>query len=318
MDSSKFKQSIEGFLDKDAVSVNLDFIVHGDSGYSSFATNPNTELKEEIIESFTGKLRAYYQLNDFKIISIYDDNPSETQFTFYSDFLDKNEIANEIFNFVREDMESFDFRKTSLSELFGVVIELDNGTDKLKIFKKTYPIQVVKERSTHNFFAEDGGLKLFKKDLFQLNDKIHLINFEDKVIIVAHKVYLDYFGFKEMLREKAELNLLTIHGTGHFEINERINVGSLSQSYQKKLKSCVETSPIFKNRNFVDLQEHTKKYSGREIKLTDTGFFKINSKKDLEVLIDFLNRDYNKNEVTGELFKTPSKKLVKSTTITLR
>ncbi len=311
MDTTTFKELISNFLDDDSLSINLDFLTVDENGYHSFSTNPNDELKEEILKSFTSKLNQINHLSDFQILDIYDDNASNTEVTFYSDKIANNKIASKIFSFSRVDIEPFDFDSNSMSELFGIIIELDNGQDKLKIFKKTYPIQVIKKRTTHNFFSNEGSLKLFKKDLFQLNDKIHILSTGDQLVIVAKKVYLDYFGFKERLRKDAELNLASIQATNKFEVSERINVGSLTQSYQKKLKACVEQSPIYLNQNFTRLQQHSKEYGGREIKINDDGLFNIKSKKDLIVLIDFLNRDFNKNEVTGEVFKTPSKKRVK-------
>ena len=311
MDTTRFKEVIKEFTDPDCLSVSLDFLIHTEEGYRSFTTNPDDDMKEEMIKGFATKLNSLAHLGDFQISDIYDDNASPAEITLFFDAFEKNEIAKTIFGFERRNLTPFDFTQTSMSELYGIIIELDNGQDKIKLFKKTYPIQVVKERTTHNFFWDQGSLKLFKKDLFQLNDKIHLIGIGDEVVIVAKKIYLDHFGFKEKLKEQSAVHVAAIQASGHFEVSERVNAGTLSQSYQKKLKSCIEKSPIYRNKNFTDLQKHTSEYGGRDIKMTDTGFFKIGSKKDLIALIDFLNRDFNKNEVTGEVFKTDSKKLVR-------
>ena len=109
--------------------------------------------------------------------------------------------------------------------------------------------------------------------------------------------------------KKAGESLSEIHKIEGLKLADSLftSYENLSKSTLKKLSNLKTDNPIVENGKLSEVKRQIKNYLNYELNEKD-GEININSKKELEILIKALNREYNMNEITKEKFETPSKR----------
>ena len=308
MTKNEFQSYLSNFLDND-IEADIYILYKNNDVFIHKIGNPDDNLRANIIERYSRILRGYLNENfDYDIQDVY--NPDIlNEYNYFYDSLDSNVVANDLLNFNKAEILPFD-NDDELSALYGLVIEFDNGHESIRMFKKHYSMNSVRNDKSFNIFKADRNrIKLIENDTVHFNQSIDIVKIGNQSIIFNIKVYEKFFGFNSVLIKKAGESLSEIHEIEGINLAESLftSYENLSKSTLKKLSNLKTDNPIVENGKLLEVKMQVKNYLNYDLKEKD-GSITINSKKELEILIKALNREYNMNEITKEKFETPSKK----------
>ncbi len=73
----------------------------------------------------------------------------------------------------------------------------------------------------------------------------------------------------------------------------------------------MKDNPIIISGNWKSVIKQAKKYAKHEFQISACGLIQIQSQKEFKILLKILNRDYNFNDASKEMFVTKNKELIK-------
>ncbi|MGB0933711.1 MAG: Kiwa anti-phage protein KwaB-like domain-containing protein [Lishizhenia sp.] len=314
MDKISLVTALNNIIRENELSLDLYFVYKNGDTYVQYIVDPNEELRTELLEEFTEILKRYtVENNPYELNDIYDDNEFEDYHLFY-DEIAKNDVANKVFNFDRAEVLDYTQDVGSFSKIYGFLIEICNGEDNVTIYKRNQPTNAINPKKVINFISgTENKLKLIEQNAIYINKTVDLFKINHYVYINSRTVYEVQFGFIAELKAKAETGYIDLIGTGAFEFEEGLQdkIRKFPKAELKKLSSVSKNNPIIKNKKWKSVIRQAKKYAKHQFTTNEDGLIKITSQKELKILIKILNRDYNFNEASKELYYTKNKQLIK-------
>jgi hypothetical protein len=311
------KQQLIDYLNnflKENLTVDIYFIFKNGGFYIPYKVDPADDLRDEFIEEFSKELSRYSEVsNEYPLTDVYDDNEHEDYHLFY-DNISNNEIAKEIFIFDHALVEPYSKSIGPLSKIHGFIIELYNGENIISIYKRNQPTNAINPDRVINFFTgSDDKFKLLDQNAIYMTKSIDLFKINDLLFINSRNVYELHFGFIAELQKKAESSYMELLSDNGFDFSEKLLKGlpPLSKNELKKITVSVRGNPILLSKNYKAIVKQAKRYERHKFEVDEEGIIKISTKKEFQILVRILNRDYNVNEATKELFLTKNKKLLK-------
>ncbi len=314
MDKATLVLDLKKVIDSSTLSVDLYFVFKCGEIYIQYIADPDQSLRNNIIEEFVPVLNIFTEENNtYELNNIYDDNEYEEYHLFY-DEIKNNQIANSIFNFDRANVLPYTKEVGTLSKIYGFLIEISNGSENLTVYKRNQPTNAINPKNVINFFTgTDNKLQLIQQTAIYMNHQVDLFKIKNTVFINSRFVYEHQFGFVAELKAKAETGFIDLSATGGFEFSEGLQdkVKHFPKSELKKLSKLTQNNPIIENKNWKAVLNQAKKYAKHEFTTNDDGLIRVTTQKELKLLINILNRDFNMNEASKEKFLTKNKKPIK-------
>ena len=313
MEKEQLIRELNSILDKTGMTVDLYFVFKNGDQYIQYLADPNDDLRSELIADFSEILAGYTSSeNNFELNDVYDDNEYEDDHLFF-DKIENNQIALSVFNFDRANVVNYTKEAGSLSKIFGFLIEMSNGADYLTIYKRNQPTNAVNPKTSINFLTgTDNKLQLINHNAIYITKKVDLFRIADTILIKSRTVYEQQFGFIAELQKRASKGYADLSMIGVFEFSiDLVNkISNLQKGELKKLKIIMKDNPIIESKNWKAVIKQAKKYAKHDFEILDNGVIKIQSLKELRILLSILNRDFNINDASKEKFLTKSKKLI--------
>jgi len=314
MEKEQLITELNSILDNTGMTVDLYFVFKNGDQYIQYLADPSNDLRSELIADFSEILARYTSSdNDFELKDVYDDNEYEDYHLFF-DKIANNQIALSIFNFDRANLVNYTTEAGLLSKIFGFLIEISNGADYLTIYKRNQPTHAINPRTTINFLTgSDNKLQLINRNATYMTKKVDLFRINDTLLINSRSVYEQQFGFIAELQKRAVKGYEDLSALGVFEFStELINkISYLPKGELKKLKMMMKDNPIIISGNWKSVIKQAKKYAKHEFQISACGLIQIQSQKEFKILLKILNRDYNFNDASKEMFVTKNKELIK-------
>ncbi|HKC69733.1 MAG TPA: Kiwa anti-phage protein KwaB-like domain-containing protein [Bacteroidia bacterium] len=313
MEKGQLVTALSNIITNPILSVDLYFVFKHEDTYVQYLANPNDDLRTEIISGYTGFLQTFinpdnpYELND-----IYDDNEYEDYHLFF-DTITNNDIAQAIFLFSRPDALPYTTAAGPLSKIHGFIIELSDGTNYLTLYKRNQATHAVNPDKMINFFTgADNQLKLINQSAIYLTKSIDLFKIDNTIFINSRSVYENQFGFVAQLKARAETGFVDLSAITAFDIDISVQdyVKKLPKGMLKKLSTVATSNPIIEQEKWTEITRQARRYARHEFDTRADGAIKIQTKKELIILINILNRDYNYNTASKERYLTKNKKLI--------
>jgi hypothetical protein len=312
---NKLHKHIGNYLDIGSYSADIYFIIKNtDKKYIPYKISPDEDLKKEIIEGFNYEIsKLGVKDSVFSIVEILDDN-EHGEHVLYFDNIANNITAKEIFEIPKKDVEVYTTECGDYGSIFGFVIELYDGTNYIRVFKKNIATNAIKRSKYIGIFpAADHKFTNFKKDAIYFLKSIDIINIKDKLFIKNYNVYENNFGFKDVLNRKAadSFRQLTSISGFFFTDNAIERFAKFNDSTKKKIINCLVNNPILEKENYKGIISDARKSLKYEFKTTADNRIKIDTANDIDILITILNRDVNYNVPAKEVYITKNKKLIR-------
>lgn len=200
--------------------------------------------------------------------------------------------------------EKFSFENDNLSKLHGYIIYLGSMEDGIVLFKKHYPISLIKRDAF--LLGAIKSEKRFKKidgdDILRLNGSVQLMRLEDNIFVLDLKVLEQNFGFDQLIRQAAAAAIESIREIGLIEDIEVLRDAAEDISFSRKLSKVKNASPILKmnipKEEIVLFTKNTSVLSGKFKYSSDGNTIRLDTKKSKNAFLKLLNDSFLHSELT--------------------
>lgn len=210
-------------------------------------------------------------------------------------------------------VDKFDFTKDDLSTLFGYIVYIGSMADGMVLFKKHYPISLIKRdtfllgvaRSNKRFEKMDG------EDIIRLNGESQIFCLDKEVYVTDINVLEKFVGFTQLIYKDANETLEAIAELDLLEDIEVLKDSVEDISFARKLSKVKKTSPIFKlgitKETIVEFTKNTGALSGKFKYSEDGKSIVLDTKKSKDAFLKLMNDSFLRSELTKQYYEAISK-----------
>ena len=311
------KYIVSGYLTNE-FSVDIYFVFKEKTEFKKYCIKPDEDLSKEIIANYLLELEKFVKDSSvFKVASIYDANVSDN-WVLWEDELSKNITANNLFKTDEEESEKKYYNNDvgTYSKIFGVLIVLSTkGRNEVKFFTKQNPFQAVQKLKYFNLSRYDDTFTTIRADTIYFQRSFDILCYEDKVFVKTLGVYEKYFGFKEILTQRAFESFKALSKKYKFWFADNIEImfKKLSTKSQKKLIGALEdpNNPVLKKENYTSIKSQLRRLTGKEVETSIDDNIKIKSLAQFQKLIRILNLDFGWNSAAKRYILADTRTVLK-------
>ena len=168
-----------------------------------------------------------------------------------------------------KEVEKFNFEQDNLSRLCGYIIYIGSMEDGVSLFKKHYPISLIKRdsfllgaiKSKQRFELVTGD------DIIRLNGAVQLFRINGEIFVIDIKVLERNMGFNQLIYKAADETVQAIEELAIIEDIQVLRDSAEDIAFARKLSRVKKSSPIFKlnisKETIIEFTKTTHDLSGR-------------------------------------------------------
>lgn len=299
----------------ESCSAQVYLVLKSESGFELRLADIEDAAEEKIRSMFSEAVRSRISQNDELNICNLSDADDRTNALFY---YDRKKYPDELsvfknFTITRADKEApkFNFRNDDISSLFGYIVYLGSMSDGLLLFKKHYPICLIKRASFWLKICRDNTrFEMMSDELFHLSENFQLIRLDDEIYVTDIGLLENHPGFEALIFRRALSAINVIKNLKLLEDIQVLKDSAEEIAFARKLSRVKKTSPIFTNNiPKEDIVEFIKKSPWLQdaFECSEDGKIRLNTPESKDVFIKLLNDAFLRSELTKEYYETRSK-----------
>jgi hypothetical protein len=296
-------------------TLNLFFALKTDEGLIlKRADIESEEAAPELCQMHINQLN--YLIIENEDVSLIDLSSADdrTNAIYKYDYADYPEELEVIHDFKIEEaikLDSFNFSNDDISQLFAFVIYIGDMENGILLFKKHYPVTMIKRGTFLLFKRGERLVKFDDADIFRMNGDFNIFRVNDQLYIKDLSVLEKNCGFEELIKERASSVLDIINDRNLVENITDLSEAAEDISYARKLSKIYKKSPVINkkipNEQIIDF---CKKNPGlkKAFKYSADGKrFILDSKSSQQKFLKLLNDDYLISELTKSYYDSIAK-----------
>ncbi len=311
------KESIGSVLN-DSYSMQLYFVLKREDQFVlRLADLEDDSAAPEVQALFTGNIRNKILENeDLQLCQLSTDDERANAIYHY----DYETYPDELGVFKNFNIKSatasspkFDFTQDDLGTLFGYIIYVGSMQNGIVLFKKHFPISLIKRDSFLLGAVKDKRRfeKVSGEDIIRINGSAHLLKVNDEIYVMDVKILERNMGFTKLIQKAAEQTLTAIEELGILEDIEVLKDSASETSFARKLSKVKRTSPIFKlgisKETIIEFTKTTAELAGK-FKYSEDGLtIRLDTKKSKEAFLKLMNDAFLRSELTKQYYEASAK-----------
>lgn len=212
-----------------------------------------------------------------------------------------------------KEVEKFNFEQDNLSRLCGYIIYIGSMEDGVSLFKKHYPISLIKRdsfllgaiKSKQRFELVTGD------DIIRLNGAVQLFQINGEIFVIDIKVLERNMGFNQLIYKAADETVQAIEGLAIIEDIQVLRDSAEDIAFARKLSKVKKSSPIFKlnisKETIIEFTKTTHDLSGRFKYSEDGNEIRLDTKKSKDAFITLMNDAFLRSELTKQFYEAKAK-----------
>ena len=210
-------------------------------------------------------------------------------------------------------IEKFDFSKDDLSALFGYIIYLGNMESGITMFKKHYPISLIKRDSLllGAIKSKQRFEKVSGEDIIRINGTIQLFKVANQIYVIDVKTLEQSMGFCQLVQQAAEQTIDAVKKLGIIEDIEVLKDSIEEVSFARKLSKVKRTSPIFSlgisKETIIEFTKNTPELLGKFKYSEDGNTIRLDTKKSKDAFVKLMNDSFLRSELTKQYYEASAK-----------
>lgn len=233
----------------------------------------------------------------------YDYNSYPKELTFLKDFKIKEAVNTARFNFKLDD----------LSSLFGYIVYIGSMKEGMVLFKKHYPISLIKRDSflLGRVKSKSRFEKISGEDIIRLNGDVHLLCVKDTIFVLDLKVLERNMGFTELIRKEATEAVKEIEKLDILDDIEVLSETLEDLTFTRKLSKIRNSSPLLKlkisKKAIVEFTKTTPALIGIFKYSEDGEKIRLDTKKSKKEFLKLMDDSYLYSELTQQYYEALAK-----------
>ena len=212
-----------------------------------------------------------------------------------------------------KEVEKFNFEQDNLSRLCGYIIYIGSMEDGVSLFKKHYPISLIKRdsfllgaiKSKQRFELVTGD------DIIRLNGAVQLFRINGEIFVIDIKVLERNMGFNQLIYKAADETVQAIEELAIIEDIQVLRDSAEDIAFARKLSRVKKSSPIFKlnisKETIIEFTKTTHDLSGRFKYSEDGNEIRLDTKKSKDAFITLMNDAFLRCELTKQFYEAKAK-----------
>ena len=303
-------------ITKDNHSLNLFFILKSLNGEFTIkrADVESERTIPELCQLYCEKLiRSIVENEELSVVNLScaDERINALYKYDYSNFPEELQLINDFEIGEAINLDFFDFNNDDISQLFAFLFYIGSMKNGVLLFKKHYPVTMIK-RGTFLLFKRGERLEKFDDtDVFRMNGDFNILKVDNQLYIKDLPVLEKNCGFEELIRGRANAVLELITQKDLVYNMTDLTEASNDISFAKKLAKTFNNSPVIRkeipNEKII---EFCKTNPGliKAFKYSSDGTkFILDTKYSQLKFLKLLNDDYLISELTQSYYNSVAK-----------
>lgn len=244
-------------------------------------------------------------------LSSYDDRVNAI-YAYDYNIYPKELICIHDFNIEKEiESEKFSFSEENLSDLRGYLIYLGSINEGIVLYKKHYPVSLIKRDSFLMYKKDRRFVKFEGDDILRISGTIQVMKLENEMFVLDINNFERNFGFENLIIKRASE---TIEEIDKKEILEDVQVLKDSVddiTFARKLSKVREKSPVISlnisNEDIINFTKTNPGLMGRFKYSEDGKKIRLDTKASKNAFIKLLNDDYLRSNLTNQEYDSIAK-----------
>ena len=259
----------------------------------SFVQNEDLQLCE--LSTADERTNAVYHFD-------YDEYPDEL--ALYRSF-DINSQAN--------NPEKFNFHNDNINNLYGYIIYLGTMDSGITLFKKHYPISLIKRDSYLLGLkkAQERFELIHGDDILRINRDAQLLLIDDEIYVLDTKVLEQNIKFNAIIRKSANETIEAIDSLCLLEDIQVLKDSADEISFARKLSKVKKSSPIFDlnipKETIIEFTKSTPELADKFKYSEDGQTIRLDTKKSKDAFLKLMNDSFLRSELTKQFYETTAK-----------
>lgn len=280
------------------------------------------DIEDEKTEPEVDKLFLEYMTdtvlnnNDLQVceLSTADERTNAIFHYDYTEYPEKLEVFQSFdIKQATKEVEKFNFEQDNLSRLCGYIIYIGSMEDGVSLFKKHYPISLIKRdsfllgaiKSKQRFELVTGD------DIIRLNGAVQLFRINGEIFVIDIKVLERNMGFNQLIYKAADETVQAIEELAIIEDIQVLRDSAEDIAFARKLSRVKKSSPIFKlnisKETIIEFTKTTHDLSGRFKYSEDGNEIRLDTKKSKDAFITLMNDAFLRSELTKQFYEAKAK-----------
>lgn len=311
MNLETFFSNLEFLFDpKQEIGLSMYMIIENDNSLIKKKADIDQEVIAELKKQFLENIKLKFLNNDELNYSEISEATERRKTLFHYDLPDKPTGLNVLDELLAdENTQLFSFSTNDYNTITGFVFLLGNATNKIAIYKKMYPVTLMKRDSILMLKKADSRLVKVKEDILKVNSSFEFMKIGSDLFATNLEILEKYFGFEKIIRDQAALNLGVIEKSKLLEDISPLVELSSELKFARRIMRLKKDSPVLK-LPFKKVSDFVKNHPKlkKSLKLSlDGKSFALDTKKSKELFLKLLDDDYLKSELTNLLYESEIK-----------
>lgn len=272
--------------------------------FADIENEAQQELKERFLEYITDKFINNEELH-YQNISEADDRKNVVYRYDIEERPESLNILDEIL--ANEEQEHFQFNQHELSNIQGYLITIGNEGNKIALYKKHHPVNLLKQ---DRFLLIPSNERLVKvsDDAIALDRSFDFMMVDDNLIVLKLNTLERFFGFEDVVRNQAQNTIGLVEANQLLEDIEQLNDLALSMTNARKLMK-IRTSPVLNVpvNNVINFIRNHPELTGKIDFNEDETRIRLSTGVSKKLFLKLLNDDYLFSELTELQYDTHAK-----------
>lgn len=209
------------------------------------------------------------------------------------------------------ELDKFSFSEERMNDLCGYLIYLGTMDDGVVLYKKHYPISLIKRDSFMIYKKKTRFVKFDGEDLLRINGTVQLLKINGEIFVLDINNFERNFGFESLVLKRANETINEIDGIGVLEDVQVLRDSIEDITFARKLSKVKEKSPVISlNISNEEIISFTKSNPGLigQFKYSEDGKkIRLDTKASKIAFVKLLNDDYLRSELTKQDYNSIAK-----------
>lgn len=298
-----FKEKLQSILSDEQRNAKLYATTKGTKDAETKRISISTEISDGLLKLFSDRISELFLDDDIvyrlKPIEENDDESARTYYYFHGN--NTYEKLNILKNLKSLDRSFLNFNQTTFADIETFYITISNGENTLTLYKKNYPINVLKRGKTLFFMKDKENIDELKQDVLKIDRSFQFLALDNYIIIVNLSMLENQLGYKDIITQNARDFINVIAALNFLEDVAKLEEMAETARIAKKVNLAKDspvlkiiTSDLDRIKNFIESIDELRK----SLKFNADNKLQLNSQVGVEKFLKLLNDAYLRSELT--------------------
>ena len=206
---------------------------------------------------------------------------------------------------------NFNFQRDNIKDIKAYVVMIGNNENKLLLYKKHYPISLLKRDSYMMLRKSKERFVRFNEELIRLDSNFQFFALNDILFIKNLDQLERFFGFHDVIKREAMDSISKIEQSNILADTDVLKESVENITFARKLTKLSANSPVLGGdipiRTIIQFTKNNPALAGKLKYNHDESKIVLDTKNSQNLFIKLLNDDYLKSELTQMYYDSLAK-----------